>query len=311
VVVLSWFGKDDTVACVESLLSGSPRPAVLVVDNGSFDGALEAVSERWPEVATLQTGSNLGFAGGMNAGITWALEHDAAFITVINNDTVVSQTALAKLTEVAAQGAAVCPEIFYRDTPDVLWFGGGKLETWAGFPRHLELNELAPPVDGLRPTELLTGCCITASSATWRTGGLFVERFFLNFEDSEWSMRAKHNGVPLFVVPDATILHTVSASFTRSGGSLQTFYYMRNGLLFGRLTGNSLRARCAFVRYQGPHTAAREWREGRRRAALLEGVEVIWAAGAHVVRRYGRAPRALQRLVRARDGRTTASSTRG
>lgn len=305
VVVLSWFGKEDTLACVESLLTDDVPATVLVVDNGSFDGTLEAVTDRWPQVQTLQTGRNLGFAGGMNAGIAWALERGAEFITVLNNDTIMPAGGIAALQGIAARGYAVCPEIYYRDDPTTLWFGGGIVQPPAAFPRHLYPAELARPVDGLRSTELVTGCCITAGAGTWRDVGLFDERFFLNFEDSEWSVRAGDKGVLLAVATDVRLLHAVSASFVRNGSSLATFYYIRNGLLFGRLGGNSFRKQYWFVKDQGPHGMADEWRRGNRRGAMLEAVEVAVAVTTHATRRYGPAPKALSRIVRRRK-RTAA-----
>jgi GT2 family glycosyltransferase len=297
VVVLSWFGKDDTLACVESLMSDELAARILVVDNGSFDGTLEAVAERWPSVATLQTGSNLGFAGGMNAGLKWALARNAAHVTVLNNDTLVPPQAIEALQTIAATGVAVCPEIYYRDDPQKLWFGGGKIYETEGFPGHLAPEELAEAVDGVRPTQLVTGCCITASADTWRRVGPFDERFFLNFEDSEWSVRATRLGVPLRVADKIRILHSVSASFARSPNSLGTFYYIRNGLLFGRLVGNSRRVRSQFVRYLGGPVLKREWRARRPRAFLLALTEIGCGILSDAFRRYGPAPRTLKRLA--------------
>lgn len=307
VIVLSWFGKDDTIACVESLLAG-PMPArVLVVDNGSFDGTIEAVAERWPEVATLQTGENLGFAGGMNAGIRWALDADAAVVTVLNNDTIVSPSVVARLQELAAAGAAVSPEIYYRDRPQEAWFGGGTIVENAAFPRHLFPHEFGEAVGGVRRTDLLTGCMITASADTWRRVGLFDERFFLNFEDSEWSVRAAHAGVPLVVDANSRILHAVSATIERSAATLGSFYYVRNGLLFARLIGGSLRTRSGFVRHVGSRTLREAWKAGDRRGVGREARVLLAAVACDATRRYGPAPARLQRRIAAWDAKRPAN----
>jgi GT2 family glycosyltransferase len=87
VIVLNWNGRADTLELLASL-SGEPA-TVLVVDNGSTDATLEAVHERFPQVRTLQTGANLGYAGGNNAGINYALAEGADVIAVLNNDTLV------------------------------------------------------------------------------------------------------------------------------------------------------------------------------------------------------------------------------
>jgi GT2 family glycosyltransferase len=96
VVVLSFHGRADTELCVKSLVDGSPGARILVIDNGSFDGVLESVTGRWPQVHALQTGRNLGFSGGINAGLTWALDAGAATVTVLNNDTLLPRGAISR-----------------------------------------------------------------------------------------------------------------------------------------------------------------------------------------------------------------------
>lgn len=297
VVVLSWFGKGDTIECVRSLLH-EPIPAtVLVVDNGSFDGVLEEVAKLWPQVATLQTGENLGYAGGMNRGIQWALERDAQFVTVLNNDTVIPVGVIARTQDLARGRLAVSPEVFYRDEPSAVWFGQAALAPGLLAPEHIPQRYLAPTQDGLRQTELLAGCFITASATVWREVGLFDERFFLNFEDSDWSLRARARGVELIVDTTVSILHSVSASFVGDAATLSTFYFVRNGLLFNRLAGGSWVSRIRFLRHKALLVMAASIREGELRRAARQGVVVCWAVFCYAVRRYGAAPRRLQRTV--------------
>ncbi len=301
VIVLSWFGKDDTLACVESIVNGSPDVHVLVVDNGSFDGVLEEASRRWPGIHVLQTGENLGFAGGMNAGLTAALNGGAAYVTVLNNDTIIPPGAIAALERTARTSRAVSPEVYYLGDPDRLWFGGGTVDPQSMLPHHSPREKLPPAADGLRPTTILAGCCVTAAADVWRRVGLFDERFFLNFEDSEWSLRARKAGVDLVVDTTVRILHTVSASFERSAGLLAGYYYTRNGLLFGRIAGGSPRARWLFLRQNVlPDLAARfrddGWRDGLR-ALQAFGLAVLH----YGIRRFGRAPRHWE----ARIGRSS------
>ncbi|WP_292832139.1 glycosyltransferase family 2 protein [Microbacterium sp.] len=295
VVVLNWRGRTDTLACVESLVEGSPEAQVLVVDNGSADGTLEAVAERWPAVHLVALDRNHGFSGGMNRGIRHAMDELAAgTVTILNNDTVISPGAMTALASIAESAdVAVCPVVRYRDDPDKLWFGGGSLDVANGFPFHTAPEDLELCESGLRSSTVLAGCCITARSDAWRRVGLFDERFFLNFEDSEWSLRAAACGIRLVVACDVSILHAVSASFTGSAARLGTFYYLRNGLLFARLAGAGLRARMEFVRRFGLAGTRHLGSRGRARALLL----LAWAIGADVARRYGEAPLALQRRV--------------
>ncbi len=293
VVVLNWHGRSDTLECVESLVVGSPEVSILVVDNGSFDGTLDDVASRWPSVATLQVDHNLGFSGGMNRGIQHALAHGADVVTVLNNDTIVPDGTMAVLREAAGDDLAVSPEVMYRASPDEIWFGGGTLDVAEAFPHHTHPGALGPCHDGLRFTTLLAGCCITATRKVWQRAGLFDERYFLYFEDSEWSVRAGERGIRLAVHCDARILHSVSASFQGAAATLGTFYYVRNGLLFNRSVGGDIGSKLRFIRRATSGSLG-----GRTPREVVRALVVVaWAVAAHAARRYGAAPAAMQRLA--------------
>ncbi len=293
VVVLNWHGRTDTLECVESLVAGNPDVSVLVVDNGSFDGTLDAAASRWPSVATLQLDANLGFSGGMNRGIEHALARGAEVVTVLNNDTVIPAGAMRILRDAASDDLVVSPEIRYRASPDDIWFGGGTLDRDDAFPHHTRPDDLEPCRGGMRVTPLLAGCCVTATRSAWQRAGLFDERFFLYFEDSEWSLRAGARGIRLAVACDARILHSVSASFVGAAATLGTFYYVRNGLLFNRIVGGGLGSKLRFIRRATSGSLGDRTPREIGRGLLVVG----WAVAANAFRRYGAAPAAMQRLA--------------
>ncbi len=300
VVVLNYNGRSDTEKCVASLVSGSPEATVLVVDNGSTDGVIDGVSARWPGVHTIQNPRNLGFAGGMNTGVRWALAHGADTVTVLNNDTVVPPGVLQRLCTVARTGVVVSPEVRYADGSEKVWFGGGAIDVDTGLARHLSESEFTqlPLEDGFRLSPVLAGCCLTATAETWSTVGLFDERYFLNFEDSEWSMRASRTGVPLVVDPSVHIYHRVSASFAGAYSYLGLFFYTRNGLLFIRegLKGPRRQA----IRFLRRHVLTglvhrlrqRDWAELGRRTIVVACA--LWCRARSS---YGAAPTWLERVA--------------
>nr|WP_279672592.1 glycosyltransferase family 2 protein [Flexivirga meconopsidis] len=300
---MSFHGRVDTVRCVDSLMadgSRADRLRVLVIDNGSYDGALAEVRAAHPAVDVLQLPVNLGFAGGMNVGIRRALAAGADTVTVLNNDTVAPAGTMSRLARTASDGSVVSPEVRYLDAPDTVWFGGGTVDAATGLARHLRPAELsAPDPDGVRATTILAGCCITAPASTWRRVGLFDERYFLNFEDSDWSLRAGALGVPLVVDTRARLLHAVSASFTGPSRYLGSYYYTRNGLLFGReRCGAGPGTAYRFVRRHvlpGVRAAAREQgvREGARAATV-----VAWSLADRARGRFGAAPAPLRSMAR-------------
>jgi GT2 family glycosyltransferase len=299
--------------CVASLVEGNADATALVVDNGSWDGSLDAVRARWPQVEVLQNEENLGFAGGMNSGIDWALGRDAATVTVLNNDTVVPPGVLGSLVRTAAGGVAVSPEVRYT-ADDRVWFGGGVIDPETALARHLTDAEITEryPGDGPRLVDTLAGCCVTASAEVWQTVGGFDERYYLIFEDADWSMRARARGVELVVDPSVHIAHAVSASFTGNRALLGLYYYARNGALFGarwrrHTGGGDVLTSARFLRRHVLPEVTGAWRRGDRRGAMDRQAVVGVALADHAAGRYGRAPIWLEHQV---AHRTRASMRR-
>jgi hypothetical protein len=90
-VVLNWNGREDTLRCLESLAAIERSDVGLVcVDNGSSDGSVKAIGERFPDVTLIEAGANLGYSGGNNLGIRRALEMGADWVVLLNNDATVA-----------------------------------------------------------------------------------------------------------------------------------------------------------------------------------------------------------------------------
>jgi GT2 family glycosyltransferase len=230
VVVLNWNGIDDTVACVASLLDqpAGQVPHVIVVDNGSVDGSIEALRSRWTDLDVIELGSNTGFSAGNNAGIRRALELGADVIGIFNNDAVATHGFLEPIDRRVGDGTrvAVSPVIRFRDNASLNWFAGSFWNEHLALAVHSKVVETRPPF-------YLSGCALFAHRTVWADVGLLDERFFLDFEDVEWSRRAAARGVALEVATDSVVAHGVSRSITRIGG-IASYLYSRNGILLAR-----------------------------------------------------------------------------
>jgi GT2 family glycosyltransferase len=281
-IVLNWNGRDDTLELLESLADARlDDTTVLVVDNGSTDGTLEAVAEQHPWARTLQTGANLGYAGGNNAGIRLALSQGAAVVGVLNNDTYVDPGFWAPLVATASESAvAVSPDIRYVSNPEVSWFFGGIVSVHDGRAvRHLQPDE-QPRRDQPFDSETLTGCCLVANAETWRTVGLFDDGLFLIFEDADWSLRAKRKGVRLVVTPESRISHKVSRSFQGKVDGLGRYYFCRNGLIFtARWLGPAATARFLWVAVIRAGLSTLRHEPSKYRGVALSFVAALAAAG--------------------------------
>jgi GT2 family glycosyltransferase len=237
VVVLNWNGVADTLECLASLRQSLVPIHSIVVDNGSTGHDVERIRASGLADVILETGENLGYAGGNNIGLRHALESADGFelVGVLNNDTVVDPRCFGDLAEhldtADGRHRALAPRMLYADNRTKPWFAGGIVDR--GWPRHLQPPEFEDDNKPLRASEWLTGCCILARAATWRHVGLFDSRYYLIFEDCEWSFRARRLHVELLVATQSTILHKVSHSFASGPASvLGGFYFMRNGLRF-------------------------------------------------------------------------------
>ncbi len=219
IVVPNWNGREDTTALLRSLADERApagwRIQVLVVDNGSTDGSVAALSGAFPDVELLALPENRRFAGGSNAGIAHALERGADAVMLLNNDTLVTPGLTAALLQALAQrpGAAAAPLILFADPPDRIWYGGGRCSVaWAHTSHRGMGARFTGQYRATETTGYLTGCCLVAPRAVWQRVGLLDERYFFYGEDADWSLRARAAGHPLLFVPAARIRHKVSAS---------------------------------------------------------------------------------------------------
>ena len=105
VVILNWNGKEDTIECLKSIQElriMNYELRIIVVDNGSTDESVEKIKNQKSKIKNLhliENKENLGFAGGNNVGIGYALENGADFVLVLNNDTRVKQDLIVRLLE--------------------------------------------------------------------------------------------------------------------------------------------------------------------------------------------------------------------
>ena len=130
IIILNWNGRDDTLECIESVRNiDYPNFTVVVVDNGSSDDSVEAIHDKFPEITVLETGKNLGYAGGNNVGIRYVLRHRADFILLLNNDTIVDRKILSSFLDavqlVGHSGIFGAKISFYSD-PNKIWYAGAK-----------------------------------------------------------------------------------------------------------------------------------------------------------------------------------------
>jgi len=234
VIILNWNGKEDTLTCLSSLREQTFPLDLVVVDNGSEDGSEAAIREAHPDVTLLQTGRNLGYTGGNNVGIRHALASGATHIFVVNNDVIFDPTCVAELLadcRAHPHAAAAAPKSLSASKPDTIYFAGGRVLR-SGPAVHVGLGQPdGPEFDQPGNTDWITGCALFATRQAFERIGPFDDRFFLLFEDVDWSLRAREAGMLLRYVPTARLWHIGSKTFGGKRGTVYQYYFTRNGLL--------------------------------------------------------------------------------
>ncbi|MDQ3670477.1 MAG: glycosyltransferase family 2 protein [Actinomycetota bacterium] len=280
-IVLAWNGREDTLACLESLREID----TICVDNGSSDGTGEAVRKRFPAVELLRSDENLGYAGGNNLGIRRALARGADWILLLNNDTV-ADAGIAGALEAAAgarpdAGVLAC-KVLFADAPERLMYAGGRFDTLLGYSGRLQGH--GQPDDGrfdtLREVDRATGEAMAVSRAAIELVGPLDESLFAYVEDVEWCLRIRAAGCAVLFVPEARVWHRGSASTGGTRSTANLYYSARNtlavverhrplprglrGLRRGVVVGTHLAQALAHPRRRAALRAVREgWRDYR------------------------------------------------
>ncbi len=302
IVIVVWNGLEDTLECLRSLDADRyENKGVLVVDNGSSDGTAERIQQEGFQVSVLSCPLNLGFTGGNNVGLAEARRRGAKYAFLLNNDTTLQPDALSRLVEAAEiRGASglLSPVVHYHDSPEEVWFSGARLTLYRGEALHhnpVGMADRRPSKEGSDcssspyESDWVSGCAVLVRMEAVGVVGGFDDRFFLTWEDVDWSVRMKRADWDVLVVPGARIYHKCGRSGARLSG-IHRYYAVRNSLLLAAkhagplyvtalffVLGRHLRSAC---RISGSD-------RGRNFATIFEGFRD------HLLGRYGRRPTAV------------------
>jgi GT2 family glycosyltransferase len=273
IVTLNWNRPDDTLECLASAATQTyPHTAIIVVDNGSSDDSVARIGADFPEAVLLRNERNMGFAAGANRGIAHALGLGAEYVFLINNDTTFAPDAVAQLLAKAAPDIGiVVPAIFYAAAPELPWSLGGRrhpltLEKSGDAPAALAHARAAGSLD----RDYVAGCGILLSRRMLERVGLFDERFFMYYEDMDFSLRVRRAGYRIVLAPDARMWHKVSISSGGSDSPNERYWMARSSVIFFRKHVRGLRW-CVVAPYRSASaikTVARLLVRGRHMAAL-------------------------------------------
>jgi GT2 family glycosyltransferase len=225
VIVLNYNGRHWLGPCLESLLAQRDVPdyEVLVVDNGSTDGTLAYLAEAFPSVRTVDSGRNLGFAAGNNAGARAAR---GAVLAFLNNDTVPAPDWLSRLYAARIDRTLVTSRLVSLSEPEVIDSAGdGYLRAGGAYKR----GHGSPPTGFLESREVfgVCGAAFMIDRRAFEALGGFDESFFMVYEDVDLSYRARLAGYKCWYAADAVVRHAGSGTLGTLS-DMAVFYGQRN-----------------------------------------------------------------------------------
>jgi len=238
VVIVSYNTRADTLACLASLAASPPRSlgAILVVDNASSDGTVDAVRRAWPQVEVVALERNGGFAAANNVGFG---RTTAPLVLLLNSDTIVPPGALDALADrLEATGAVAAGPRLVNEAgrPEVSF---GRMLTPAAEAAQLLRGRLAQSsaawarrrterhVSEERDVDWVSGACLLVRRDAAQAAGLFDERFFLYEEDVDFCAALRGRGGRVLFTPQATVVHRGGRS-----GAPRSGQYDRSHVLF-------------------------------------------------------------------------------
>ena len=240
IVILNYNGLEDTLECLDSLCDLDYKNySIIVCDNASINDP-EFEINKWKlkhnkqDVHYIQTGINLGFAGGNNVGLRYAMaKKDFEYAWVLNNDTVLRCDALPNLVSTMQQNKSIgiCGSklIYYFDKSTVQGYGG-KYNSYLGFPTVIRNIEDIDSID------YPIGASMFISKSFLTDVGLMCEDYFLYFEELDWSLRAKKKGYSISCAVDSVVYHKEGRSIgshsnLKKKSNFADYYLQRNKII--------------------------------------------------------------------------------
>jgi GT2 family glycosyltransferase len=278
--IVNYNTRADLERCLESL-QDEPQAGVVVVDNGSMDGSVAMVQERFPWVRIEESGGNRGYGAGANRALEVC---DTPFLLLLNSDVIVPRGAVAALArhlESRPETAVLGPRLLNADrshqnscypflTP-LHWFltatNFARFLSRVPVLRHRTVHGWAH--DEMRSVDWVKGAALAMRRDAVLDIGGFDERFFMYWEEVDLCYRLRTRGWRIDFVAEPAVVHAEAAS-TRQRRAEMAVRQFRSALLFYR------------------HHYSRSARMGLRATAAAV---MLWRIGRDTVRERGAADR--------------------
>lgn len=204
-IIVTYQPKQDVLAKLLTQLGDMP---FIIVDN-TEEAFLELDSKLQKNQRIVRNNKNVGYGGGVNIGIQYALEQKAKWVVIINQDLHITKKALDNLRDALSHNASGIFGPFTGKFDEKCW------------------TTILPS----KKVDYISGACMAIHKTVFEQIGYFYEPYFMYYEDADFCVRAKREGFPLISLDGVGISHTDGSSLGR-GSFLHHYYLARNHLLF-------------------------------------------------------------------------------
>lgn len=220
IIIINWNTRQLLLNCISSVYSTVHKATfeIIVVDNGSTDGSVEAVSAAYPGVKVIANASNLGFAKANNLALR---QMQGRYAVLLNSDTILKEAALEHMLDFMERhpDAGMCgPQLLNKYGageasvgvfPTVLKEFGIKtfyrFFSPATYKEHFEIRK--SELKGPAVVDYIIGACMMVRKSAIDEVGMLDEDYFFCFEEIDWCLRMKKAGWPVYHLPDVDIYH--------------------------------------------------------------------------------------------------------
>lgn len=261
IIIIHFNGEEDTRECLKSILINHANHKnlhiILVINSFLEKEAIQrqnqfaqSLKRDYPQIYIIENEGNSGFTRGNNLAIKTALGLGCEYLMLLNNDTVVSLELLEKLiafSKTDPRIGLISPKIYFApgfeyhknryqssEKGKVIWYAGGVMDRDNVYAGHRGVDEVDNgQFDRVTDTDFATGCCMLIPKKTIDKVGLLDEKYFLYYEDIDYSERVRKAGMKIIYYPKAFLWHKNASSSGKPGSNLHIYYQNRNRLYFG------------------------------------------------------------------------------
>lgn len=232
IIIITYNSQDHIESCLKSIENQKIPSNIILIDNNSQDKTLEKIKNKKNNFNLIKNKLNLGFAQAVNQGIAYSKKNlNTDLFLLLNPDTNLKKDCLNKIIKKIKSDSKIglCSPVIKNPKNNEIIFRQGQINWW----KMKTLHENNPN----KKMDYLTGCCLLIKKSVLDKLKGFDEKFFLYYEDADFCLRAKKNGLALEIAENATCFHQESQS---SNNETKNYHLVKSGLIFFHKHSNLL-----------------------------------------------------------------------